>query len=65
MPLRLSPEDAEAKGYHSITYKIDPHTEMWILDNVLRDLRAGNISFVIVVFEDGQLEVWRGARNYA
>lgn len=58
----VTPEVAEAEGFNPITYPIDPVNEQWILDNILKDMNAGEIPCVLVQQPKG-LEVWRKSRN--
>jgi len=59
----ITQEKAKAEGYRRLTNGYIPPKEQAMLDNVLRDMRRGNIAHVLVEASDG-VAVWRnGASN--
>ena len=50
--------DATAKGFRPLTTPYFPN-EIWMLNNVERDLQRGRIPYRLVDVGPGQTEVWR------
>jgi hypothetical protein len=51
---------AKARGYEPLTHRYRLPKEQAMLDNVLADMRRGNIDYV-VVRENGGVAVWRSS----
>ena len=60
MTKTISEKDAESLGYRALTTGYNLPHEQWMLENVLSDMRRGNIDAVTVETESGT-EVWRRA----
>ena len=58
----INSADARKQGYMPLTNEYNLPDEQPMLDNVLRDMRAGNIDHVIVGGKRMQ-EVWRKPNN--
>ncbi|MFA9263001.1 MAG: hypothetical protein ACEQSB_06685 [Undibacterium sp.] len=56
----MSEKDAKANGYRPLTTSYQLPKEQWMLDNVLADMKRGNIDTVLVPDAVG-VEVWRRA----
>ena len=56
---KMNEQEAIKNGYRPLTTAYQPK-EQWMLDNVLEDMKRGNIDAVLVP-DSGGLEVWRRA----
>lgn len=56
-PNYITPEQATQQGLVSVTIPMT-HSETWIIQNILTDLRQGNIPCAAVTSPQG-IEVWR------
>jgi len=58
----VNPKEAKASGYRALTNNYHLPREQGMLDNVLADMRRGNISHCVVM-ANGGVAVWRRARK--
>jgi len=59
----LTPKAATAKGYRQLTYPLNPDTEQWIIDNIVKDLQKGKIPTALVQ-QGTNIEIWRKPRCF-
>ena len=55
----ITEEEAKALGLGQLTEYCSIKREMWIIDNITKDLKRGNIFHELVQNNSGQVSVWR------
>jgi len=55
----ITKEQAKAEGYRPLTTAYTLPQEEWMLNNIVADLRRGNINFALVAEDD--VRVWNRA----
>jgi len=54
----ITKQQAKAEGYRPLTTAYTLPQEEWMLNNIVADLRHGNINFALVAESTG-VEVWK------